>query len=103
MNGTMDIVIKPNINFWLEVWINYYGKLLATREQYLLFEYDDFLRKPGAFMEALEKKLSIPVSTESIPTFDKKEDTSCTSCDATTLNKALEIYDQLQRLKVQLP
>ncbi|MEM7104816.1 MAG: sulfotransferase domain-containing protein [Bacteroidota bacterium] len=99
---TSDVVGNDplEINYWLELWISYYTKLLSVDGFYVLMEYADFLKDPQTFIRTISERINIEIDWSNIPPFDKRITKDQKAYDPNILAKATEIYEQLKARKV---
>lgn len=94
----------PNtLDYWLSIWTAYYSRLLEIREHYHLFDYQDFLEHPEAFMKTLAKELTLDIEAEGMKQFEKPERSSeLPPHDPVLREKAMTVYRKLVDKKVPI-
>jgi len=90
---------KDSINYWLAIWLNYYGYILNSQNNSLeLIRFEDLIESPDMVYHYLFDELDIGKA----PTQVKKHKPSIYpsfDCDEDLLNKCLRVYEQLSALK----
>ena len=88
-----------DLNYWLQIWINYYEYLLAHfNEEFILVSFEDLINAPNIVFEHIRSALHINAPLSS----DKKHSPAkynALDCDQLLLKKAEEIYENLNALK----
>lgn len=90
---------KNTLNYWIEIWINYYQYLASLDlSQIILFEYDNYCKYPSEHLEILLRELSVneKIGVEKSFTPSSK---SYEKYSPELLEKATGIYEDL-KLKV---
>lgn len=91
-----------DINFWLEVWINYYSYLLTIkRNGFMLIDYDDYLKKPQEVLIYISSKIEMNMDVSAIEVFQNPKKASLKECNTEVLQKATEIFESLLTQKVK--
>ena len=86
---------KLSLDYWLKVWINYYGYALSIDHPNTLFiNYDEFCKNPGSTLEDILSKTKIETSLPVYEPFVNKRK-SDHQFSAEVKAKAQEIYGQL--------
>ena len=103
MNLDFDFVEKNknHLNYWLEVWINYYQFLLKIFDKKdIIIDYDDFLNNPKKSIDIISDNINLELSGIEIIKFDKKGvDLKNTNVNIILKSKAEKIYKKLLLLK----
>lgn len=103
MNLDFDLVEKNknHLNYWLEVWINYYQFLLKIFDKKdIIIDYDDFLNNPKKSINLISDNINLELSDIEIIKFNKKEvDIEGADVDIILKSKAKRIYKKLLLLK----
>lgn len=97
--------IKPNfseskntLDYWLQVWINYYHYLLSIeRTGIILVDYDDYCQKPNETIDRIFKRIGI---TAELPQFNSYHNTREVEydCSEELKKQAFGIHRQLKEL-----
>lgn len=94
---------KDSLNYWLAIWLNYYGYLLSQDSHDLfLLGFEDLISRPGPTYEALFEYLQLPATTapeggHTPPAYKHPE------VDAALLGKCEAVYARLNALKTYAP
>ena len=93
-----------SINYWIEVWLDYYQAYLNTVEEdeyTVLVEYDDFAGSPDEVYNALSRFLEMPLDvkdTRSFPIVQRDAE----GIDEAIHQKALGVYQRLVERKLEI-
>lgn len=92
---------KGDINYWLEVWINYYSYLLnlPQHDNTLLIDYDDFLNSPEELLSAISKHTGYDLQKVKTDSFENTNRYTG-DFDSDLLAKAESIYSKLKEQKL---
>lgn len=93
---------KTSLNYWLAIWVNYYGylKTMDTHHNLILCDYEDFLEKPNTFLPSLYQKLDLSINHEAKTKFlPNKHDIDTSSIDQDLLFEAENLYIELKSKK----
>ena len=95
---------KLSLNYWLAVWLNYYGYLSTLNlDEITLVDYDAYCQSPEKVIHNILREISIDNQVENIAPYQPKRYTS-KNVDAELLLRANEIYQNLKkRVEVTLP
>jgi len=90
---------RDDLNYWLQIWINYYEYLLDNFDDHLMVvSFEDLIEEPNKVFAYVKENLKIT----SLMSSDKKHvPTKYTevSCDLKLKDRALKIYDELSTRK----
>ncbi|MCW5515588.1 sulfotransferase [Muriicola sp. Z0-33] len=94
-----DRYTPEDLNYWLQIWINYYDYLLANfDDNWMVVSFEDLIEEPNKVYDHLKANLNInaPLTSDHkhIPT--KYKDISC---NIDLKERALKIYDRLCNIK----
>jgi len=85
-----------SINFWLEIWLNYYSNILKL-DGVLLVCYEDYCRNPNEALDGISAFIGITLDFQEERPFElKKSDSS--DIDINLALKASELYSELLRI-----
>lgn len=91
---------KTSLNFWLEVWINYYDYLISLENKnFDLIEYDDYLNMPKQVIRHIGNRINLKLDTSHIEPFKNKRSIDTSDCDEELLNRVNLLYRNLQAIK----
>ena len=94
---------KASLNYWLEVWLNYYYYLINIEDQsFMLIEYADYLQYPKEVLKAIEKGLNTQFGFAQIKPFKNPKDIDISNCDADLLLKVNTVYENLKKRKLKI-
>lgn len=86
-----------DLNYWLEVWINYYQNALKIDDPQTLFvDYQQFCEQPGKVIQSISLKLNIKEMPEADSGFSNQRQVELPYSE-TLLKQALEIYEALKK------
>lgn len=94
-----DFYSPDDLNYWVQVWINYYEYLIANYDDDLmLVSFEDLIRDPNKILAYLNANLKI---TSPMMSDKKHSPTKYTevSCDPNLKERALNVYDALSTKK----
>lgn len=99
--AAFDTSYSPDtLEFWLQVWLNYYNAYLALPEDpnRILIQYEDFLHHPEKVLQTLSAFTGLSIPADQVQPFqnDKAYDGPL---DATLLHQCREVYGQLMGVK----
>ena len=87
---------KLNLDYWLQVWINYYSYLLTIQKENVLFiDYDIYCNEPNQVLESIYRKLKLKVDGLDFQSFENKREVNSV-CSQELQQKALKIYKDLK-------
>lgn len=90
---------KESLNYWLAIWLNYYGYLLQQNvDDNLFICFEDLIKEPDLVYNHIAAYLAL----DSFLQPNKKHNPSkyaALDCDTGLLKKCMEVYEQLSRLK----
>lgn len=88
---------QDDINYWLEVWVNYYSKALTlpAHGNTLYIDYADFLNKPAELFEAIDSISGIDLSGIEAIAFENNNHYQG-AVDESLLQKANSIYNEFR-------
>lgn len=87
---------KLKLDYWLQVWINYYNYLLTLdHKNILIVDYDDYCKEPKSLLENIYKMVGINFRLENIEPFHNKREIS----EPYTESLKSEAYKVLDLLK----
>ena len=91
-----------DINYWLEVWINYYTQLLNLPEhdRTVIIDYDDFLNSPQQLLLAISNRTGMNCGNVKTDPFENTNQYKG-GFDTQLLSKAESIYSQLREHKLK--
>lgn len=91
-----------DINYWLEVWVNYYRQLLNFPEhsRTVFIDYDDFLNSPEQLLRAVSNKTGLNLDAAKTDPFENTNQYKG-KFDAELLAKAESIHAQLLKHKLK--
>lgn len=93
---------KENINYWLQIWINYYSHLLKLDlSDVILLEYEDYLKKPKEVVQTFSQLFNMPFEVEGIKEFNNQRAVENLSCNPQILTEANNIYKALCKQKLK--
>ncbi len=94
-NSKIDFDINT-IDYWLQIWINYYDYLLefVNDKNVAFINYESFLNNPETTLQSIEQKLNINFNLSSIEKFDNTNKYSG-SVNSTLEQEANSIYSKL--------
>lgn len=99
-NITFD---KNSLNYWLEVWLNYYSYLVKIDDSNaILIEYEDYLKHPKEVLFAIEKNLKTQFNYSHIKPFENSKDIDTSDCDKDLLRKVDIVYNALKKRKLKI-
>lgn len=87
-----------SINYWLEVWINYYtyAQTILKDPNIRVVHYQDLLNTPDELKKQLAEFLKIPLSTQPQPSYQPKYQASAPAAlDSQLLDTATALYGEL--------
>jgi len=94
---------KNTLNYWLEVWLNYYSYLVDIIDsKSILIEYQDYLKHPKEVLHAIEKDLKTEFNFSHIKPFINQKDIDTSDCDENLLLKINIVYDNLKKRKLKI-
>ena len=90
-----------SINYWLDIWMNYYNFILSLESDKKLYKvsYQDFLEEPNELLKVLEYKLEMKLNLNHIDQFVNTNQFDG-EVDEAQLAKAHVIYNELLRQKL---
>lgn len=89
---------KNSIDYWLQIWINYYTYLLEVDRQNTLFvNYSDYCDYPNEVLNKVQHLLGLEPCFMDLPSF-KNQRTSIENCSEVLKNKAYFVFNQLKEL-----
>ena len=89
---------KLNMDYWLQIWINYYSYLLSIeKEKILLIDYEVYCNEPKLAIERIYKELQLEMEIEDFKPFDNKRKATSV-CSEELKIKANKIYEKLKML-----
>ncbi len=89
---------KSSLDYWLQVWINYYSHLLKIDKTHTLFiDYDSYCKQPKEVLESVYQKAGMEVYLPALSPFDNKRKVTL-NCSEQLKAKAEEIYAQLKKI-----
>lgn len=91
---------KLSIDYWLQIWINYYNYLLSIDKSNALFvDYSDYCIYPNKTLNSIQKKIDLTESfSDLIPYHNKR--TVDYNCSEELKEQAYSIFNQLKSLKL---
>jgi hypothetical protein len=93
---------KKSINYWLEVWINYYDYLLTFDDSIILVDYNDFLNNPHECIYKISKEINLDMSDIKILKFTKKGVDNNLPIDNSLKLLAYQIFEKLISKKLSV-
>ena len=89
---------KNSLDYWLQVWINYYNHLLSINKTGTLFiDYDSYCEKPNEVLEKIYNKVGISNQPINFEPFHNKRKVDLDCSDELKL-KAYQIYNDIKIL-----
>jgi hypothetical protein len=87
---------KFKIDYWLQVWINYYHQVLEIEDaKCLIVDYKSYCENPKQTVKAITTAIGADIEIDLIQPFENKRIIE-SHCDQNLLNKANSIYQQLK-------
>jgi hypothetical protein len=97
-NITFD---KNSLNYWLELWLNYYSYLVNIIDNNTIFiEYEDYLKHPKEVLQAVEKDLKTQFNFLHIKPFVNPKNIDISDCNKDLLRKTDIVYKALKKRKL---
>jgi hypothetical protein len=96
---------KDTLNYWMEIWINYYQYVLSLPrdDKLYLIDYEDLLESPkelkAMLSDLLDVSLKIDDQKKFEPTSIKKPNSAV---DSQILRRANDIYEELVKKKIRI-
>lgn len=88
---------KRTLDYWLRIWINYYGHVLSLdHSNTFLVAYDDYCRDPQHVVSRIARKAGIGGTVPELSPFNNERSFEQAYSDS-LYRKALEIYKELAR------
>ncbi len=89
---------KNSIDYWLQIWINYYTYLLEVERHNTLFiNYSDYCDYPNEVLNKIQHLLGLEPCFTDLPSYKNKR-TSVANCSETLKSKAYSIFNQLKEI-----
>lgn len=86
---------KDSLNYWLEIWINYYSYILSlSHENTIIINYDLYCENPKRVINSIIKKINLQID---LPDYDSFKNERNTTEDYST-----ELYDTCQKIYEEL-
>ena len=99
---TISSTDKTSLNYWLEVWINYYQKaLLATDNNTMLISYNQFCSDPNKVIETILSKLDLSNIQSHLEVHNNKREVRF-EYDEKLLNEALAVYSEIEKKSISV-
>jgi len=98
LNITYD---KSTLNYWLQVWLNYYNYLLNVEDNnFLLIDYEDYLKTPKEVLQVIGSEMEMSFDFSNVKPFRNKRTMDTSACDTDLLNQVNTIYKKLKSQKI---
>lgn len=89
---------KLNLDYWLQLWINYYSYLLTINKNNALFiDYDIYCNKPNQILESIYRELKLKIEGLKFQSFENKREVNSV-CSEDLKIKANQIYEEFKRI-----
>lgn len=90
------------LNYWIEIWINYYEYLLnyINDTNLVLISYADLLSDPQKVMASLAGKLQIKMEVAEVNQFKTSTPSNASTINSALLKRANDLYTELERYKL---
>jgi len=89
---------KLSLDYWLEIWINYYSYLLTLERKNVIFvDYELYCSNPKAVLEGIYRKLEEKVQVKEVEAYNNKRKVNYQYKEELK-EKADSIYNQLKSL-----
>lgn len=87
---------KSGLDYWLQVWINYYSYLLTIDRSGVIFvDYDFYCQYPEKVLESIYEKLGVVVDLPKIKSYHNSREVK-SNCSDDLKQKAYKIYAELK-------
>lgn len=91
---------KNSIDYWLQIWINYYTHLLSINKENVLFvDYNDYCTAPNSILNIIQQQLGYEATFSGIPTYENKRAINY-ACSQELKEAAYNIFNELKSLKI---
>lgn len=91
---------KECLNYWLEVWINYYQKALTIEDpNTILLTYEQLCNEPNEVIKSLLSKFSINETNVQLNTHKNKREVKF-EYSQELLSKALDVYNKIEHVQL---
>ena len=92
---------KDTLNYWLEVWLNYYNYLLHVEDNnFMLIDYEDYLKTPKNVLELVGNEIQMSLNFSKIEPFENTRTIDISTCDKDLLNRVNDVYSRLKNQKI---
>lgn len=89
---------KASLDYWLQIWINYYSYLLTVDRKNVIFvDYDYYCIHPAELIQSIYQKAGIKGSMPELTPYQNKRKAEL-ECSAELKSKAEEIFQELKSL-----
>jgi len=97
-NITFD---KSMLNYWLQVWLNYYNYLLNVEDNnFMLIDYEDYLKTPKEVLQLVGNEMQMSLDFSNIEPFENTRTIDTSACDKDLLNQVNNVYAKLKSQKI---
>lgn len=89
---------KLSLDYWLQIWINYYSHLLRLdHKNVLIVDYDTYCNEPNQVLQGIYNGLDIDSIATEIPPFNNKRTVSLV-CSEEIKAQAYKVYEEMKSL-----
>jgi len=97
-NMTYD---KSTLNYWLQVWLNYYNYLLNIEDKnFILIDYEDYLKTPKEVLQLVGNEMQMALDFSKVEPFKNTKTIDTTLCNKDLLNQVNNVYAKLKGQKI---
>ena len=97
-NNQNYIADKNSIDYWLQIWINYYNYLLTIDQTGVDYvDYDNYCKQPNEVLDKIFKKAGVKAVLPMVTPFDNKRKVEL-DCSEELKLKAYSIYSELKTM-----
>ncbi len=89
---------KNKLDYWLQIWMNYYKHILTINKHNVVYiNYDFYCSNPKEVLNEIYLKLGINIELPNLPSFINKRKTE-SDCSENLKSEAYKIYEELKQL-----